>query len=76
MPSATNLEGEETVDDPEKDGNASMPEQVKRPNPWRKMMMVMMVQLSSLQATDAENGVTHNYLQQFCFSPDIFTHVY
>jgi len=22
------------------DGNASMPEQVKRPNPWRKMMMM------------------------------------
>jgi hypothetical protein len=38
------------------DGNASMPEQVKRPNPWRKkkkkkkemmMMMMMMRQLSS-----------------------------
>jgi len=25
---------------PGKDGNASMPEQVKRPNPWRKMMMM------------------------------------
>jgi hypothetical protein len=24
-----------------KDGNASMPEQVKRPNPWKKMMMMM-----------------------------------
>jgi len=24
------------------DGNASMPEQVSRPNPWRKMMMMMM----------------------------------
>ena len=23
------------------DGNASMPERVKRPNPWRKMMMIM-----------------------------------
>jgi hypothetical protein len=39
MPSATNFEGEEIVDAPGKDGNASMPEQVKRPNPWRKMMM-------------------------------------
>jgi hypothetical protein len=29
------------VDDPGKDGNASMPEQVKRPNPWKKMMMMM-----------------------------------
>jgi hypothetical protein len=30
------------VDAPGKDGNASMPEQVKRPNPWRKMMMMTM----------------------------------
>jgi hypothetical protein len=40
-PLTTNLEEEETVDDPGKDGNASMPEQVKRPNPWRKMMMMI-----------------------------------
>ena len=26
---------------PGNDGNASMPEQVKRPNPWRKMMMMI-----------------------------------
>ena len=37
---ALNLEEEEIVDDPENDGNASMPEQVERPNPWRKMMMM------------------------------------
>ena len=37
--STTNLEEEETVDAPGNDGNASMPEQVKRPNPWRKTMM-------------------------------------
>ena len=36
--STTNLEEEEIVDAPENDGNVSMPEQVKRPNPWRKMM--------------------------------------
>jgi len=42
-PSTTNLEEEETVDAPGNDGNASMPEQVKRPNPWRKMMMMMMM---------------------------------
>jgi len=41
-PSNTNLEEEETVDAPGNDGNASMPEQVKRPNPWRKKMMMMM----------------------------------
>jgi hypothetical protein len=38
-PSTTNLEGEEIVDAPGNDGNASMPEQVNRPNPWRKMVM-------------------------------------
>ena len=32
-PSTTNLEEEEIVDAPGNDGNASMPEQVKRPNP-------------------------------------------
>jgi hypothetical protein len=42
MPSTTNLEGKEIVVAPGKDGNASMPEQVKRPNPWRKMMMMQM----------------------------------
>jgi len=44
-PSTTNLEEEEIVDAPENDGNASMPEQVKRPNLWRKKMtkMTMMV---------------------------------
>jgi hypothetical protein len=38
-PSTINLKGEEIVDAPGKDGNASMAEQVKRPNPWRKIMM-------------------------------------
>jgi hypothetical protein len=38
-PSTTNLEEEEIVDAPEKDGKASMPERVKRPNSLRKMMM-------------------------------------
>ena len=33
------------VDAPGNDGNASMPEQVKRPNPWRKMMMMMMMMM-------------------------------
>jgi len=38
MPSITNLEEEEIVDAPGDDGNASMPEQVKPPNPWKMMM--------------------------------------
>jgi len=37
------MQEEETVDAPGNDGNASMPEQVKRPNPWMMMMMMMMV---------------------------------
>jgi hypothetical protein len=37
----TNLEEEETVDAPGNDGNASMPEQLKRPNQWMKMIMMM-----------------------------------
>jgi hypothetical protein len=28
------------MDAPGKDGNASMPEEVKRHNPWRKMMIM------------------------------------
>jgi hypothetical protein len=39
-PSTTNIKGEEIVNAPGKDGNASMPEQVKRPNQWRKTMMM------------------------------------
>jgi len=40
-PSTTNPEEEEIVDAPGKDGNASMPKKAKRPNPWRKMVMMM-----------------------------------
>jgi len=41
--STTNLEEEEIVDALGNDDNASKPEQVNRPNPWRKMMMMMMM---------------------------------
>jgi hypothetical protein len=40
-PSTTNLEEEEIVEALGNDGNASMPEQVNRPNPWRKIMMLV-----------------------------------
>jgi hypothetical protein len=43
--STTDLEEEEIVDAPGNDGNASMPEEVKRPNPWRKMMIMMMMMM-------------------------------
>ena len=42
-PSTANLEEEEIVGALGNDGNASMPEQVKRPNPWRRKMMMMMI---------------------------------
>ena len=45
-PSTTNHEEEEIVDALENDGNESMPEQVTRPNQWRKMMMMMMMIMS------------------------------
>jgi len=40
-PSITNLEEEEILDALGNDGKSSMPEQVNRPNPWRKMMMII-----------------------------------
>jgi hypothetical protein len=43
MPPSTNLEEEEIVDALGNDGNASMPEQVNRPNPRRMMIMMMMI---------------------------------
>ena len=43
-PSTTNLEEEEIVDAPGNDGNASIPEQVKRPNPWRDIIIINAVQ--------------------------------
>ena len=47
-PSNINPEDEEIVNAPGNDGNASMPEHVKRPNPWRKMMMVMMIKIDKM----------------------------
>jgi hypothetical protein len=56
-PSTTIFEEEGIVDAPGNDGNASMPKQVKRPNPWRKkkkkkkkkkMMMPLVITLCHL----------------------------
>jgi hypothetical protein len=46
MPSTADLEGEEIVDAPGKDGSASMAEQVKRPNAWMMMMMMCIYKLA------------------------------
>ena len=50
-PSTTDPDDEEIVDAPGKDGKASMPEQVKRTNPWRKTMMTMIVMISNYKLT-------------------------
>jgi len=42
-PSTTNLEEEEIVNAPGNDGNASMPEQVKRPHPWKMMIIIIII---------------------------------
>jgi hypothetical protein len=34
---------------PENDGNASMPEQVKRLNPWRHMMIIIVIKVDVLR---------------------------
>jgi len=52
--STTNLVEEEIVDAVRNHGNASLPEQVKRPNPWRKMMMKMMVMMMMMIKDNAE----------------------
>jgi len=50
-PSTTNLEEEDIVDALGNDGNASMPEQVKRPNPWKKKKKKKMNICNQLDAT-------------------------
>jgi hypothetical protein len=47
--STTNLKEEVIVDAPGNDGNASMPGQFKRSNPWRKIMMMMMIMMTYSQ---------------------------
>jgi hypothetical protein len=47
-PSTTNLEEEEIVDAPGNDGNASMPEQVKRPIPCRIIIIIIIIYLKQM----------------------------
>ena len=79
-PSTTNLEEEEIMDDPENDGNASMSEQVKRPNPWSKMIMMSNVKYLCLlqDVHGVVSGINSNLLlssyriwslQSFSFLP-------
>jgi uncharacterized protein (DUF1919 family) len=63
------------VDAPENDGNASMPEQVKRHNPWRRrrkkkkkknMMMMMMINDQKPYSTKTLILPYNNYLSNAC----------
>ena len=45
------------MDAPGNDGNASMPEHVKRPNPWRKMLLMMMIILMMIKFTEFQIAV-------------------
>jgi hypothetical protein len=58
-PSTTDLEEEETVDAPGNDGNASMPKQVERHNPWMMMMMMMMKLCSKVSNVSASYPVVN-----------------
>jgi hypothetical protein len=44
-PSTTNLEEDEIADALGNDGNASMPEQINRLNPWRRRRMMIMMMI-------------------------------
>jgi len=67
-PSTTNLEEEEIVDAPGNDGNASMPEQVKRPNPRRKMMVMMMMMMITVHLSDLRRAHHQVYIKLY-FQP-------
>ena len=59
-PLTTNLEEEEIVDAPGNDGNVLMPEQVKRPNPWRRkrkmMLVVVVVMMMMMMMKNTQNN--------------------
>jgi hypothetical protein len=65
--STTNLEKEEVVDALGNYGNASMPEQVNRPNPWRRMIMMISIPFAiinrvALQAYQEYNNKLPNFV--------------
>jgi len=61
-PSTTNLEEEEIVDALGNDDNASMPEQVNRPNPWRKLMMMMTMMMMTMMMMMMSVLIVHAYV--------------
>ena len=67
-PSTTNPEDEEIVDAPGNDRNASMSEQVKRPNPWREMMMMISRSFLLRMRNVSDNSCRENENTRFVFS--------
>ena len=77
-PSITILEEEEILDVPGKEGSASMPEHVKRPNPWRKKMMMMMMHSQYFSIISVKivfkygNNFHSFFFLLFCFFVSLF----
>jgi hypothetical protein len=69
--STTNLQEEEIVDAPGNDGNASMPERVKRPNPWRKKKKKMMRMMMLLHTSTFRN-VYVKLVREKCYLLSLF----
>jgi hypothetical protein len=78
-PSTANLEEEEIVDAPGNDGNASMPEQFKRHNPWKKKMMIKKICMipRGIDLCEATNKIVSSvclvYERNLKISEKIFT---
>ena len=68
MPSTTNIEEDEIVDALGSDGNASMPEQVNRPNPRRKMMMMMICDISYVGQVTLQLNESGKYFKTIKYS--------
>jgi hypothetical protein len=51
---------------PGNDGNASMPEQVNRPNPWKMMMMIIMMMYVELKPFRQKPFRAANHLSKNC----------
>ena len=76
-PSATNSEDKEIVDAPGNGGNASMPEQVTLPNPWREMMMMMIYIILKLYYNVCKDDDVNNLTASAfcCVGSNIYKHL-
>jgi hypothetical protein len=74
MALTTNVKEEEIVDALGNDGNASMPEQVNRRNPWRKMMNDDDIFLS-ISALQTDTVIGHDIFYILAWSDNGLLHV-